>query len=64
MFFDGACSKDGNGAGVIFVFPEGKTFRYSFLLSFECTNNIVEYEVEFDNQTWDKSVKLFLEILS
>lgn len=29
---------------MIFISSEGKTFRYSFLLSFECTNNIVEYE--------------------
>ena len=44
MFFDGACSKEGNGAGIIFVSPSGKTFKFSFLLNFECTNNIAEYE--------------------
>lgn len=44
MFFDGSCSKNGNGAGVVFISPNGKSFKYSFLLAFECTNNTVEYE--------------------
>lgn len=44
MYFDGACSNEETGAGVDFIVPSGKTFKYSFLLSFECTNNIVEYE--------------------
>lgn len=44
MNFDGSCSREGNGAGIVFVSPTGKTFKYSFLLSFNCTNNIVEYE--------------------
>lgn len=30
--------------GVFFIAPSGKTFKYSFLLSFECTNNIAKYE--------------------
>ena len=45
MYFDGASSREGSGAGVVFVSPEKKTFRYSFTLNFSCTNNIVEYEV-------------------
>lgn len=44
MFFDCACSKEGNGARVIFISPSCKIFKYSFLLNFECTNNIAEYE--------------------
>src|SRR5271156_4323021 len=44
MYFDGACSKEGSGAGVWFVSPSGITFKYSFLLSFQCTNNTAEYE--------------------
>lgn len=44
MYFDGTCSKDGNGVGVVFISPNGKSFKYSFLLAFECTNNIAEYE--------------------
>ena len=44
MFCDGASSKDGSRAGVVFVSPEKNTFRYSFTLKFSCTNNIAEYE--------------------
>ena len=44
MYFDGACSKEGNGAGVIFVSPSGKMFKYLFLLNFECTSYVAEYE--------------------
>jgi len=44
MYFNGACSKIGNGAGVIFISPGGKNFKYSFLLTFKCTNNVAEYE--------------------
>ena len=44
MFFDGASSKEGAGARVVFFSPEKNTFRYSFTLNFLCTNNIDEYE--------------------
>jgi ribonuclease HI len=44
MFFDGASSKEGAGAGVVFISPKKSTFRYSFTLKFSCTNNIAEYE--------------------
>ncbi|HEX4849369.1 MAG TPA: ribonuclease HI family protein, partial [Puia sp.] len=44
MFFDGACAKEGSGAGVIFLSPTGKLLKFSFLLRFDCTNNIAEYE--------------------
>ena len=44
MYFDGASSKDGAGVGVVFVSPNKETFRFSFTLTFTCTNNIVEYE--------------------
>ena len=44
MYFDGASSKEGAGAGVVFVSPNKETFRFSFTLTFMCTNNIAEYE--------------------
>lgn len=44
MYFDGANSKEGSGAGVVFVSPNKNTFRYSFSLDFACTNNVTEYE--------------------
>ena len=44
MYFDGASSKEGSGAGIVFVSPDKNTFRYSFSLNFTCNNNVVEYE--------------------
>jgi len=44
MYFDGACSKEGSGAGIVFLSPTGKLLQFSFLLRFACTNNIAEYE--------------------
>lgn len=43
MYFDGLYSKEGSGAGILFISPR-ETFKYSFKLIFECTNNIAEYE--------------------
>jgi len=45
MFFDGACSKEGIGAGVWVKSPEEVFSLHSFKLMFNCTNNVVEYEV-------------------
>lgn len=44
MYFDGAIFKEGSSAGVLFISPHGKTFKYSVTLSFACTNNVLEYE--------------------
>lgn len=44
MHSDGACLKEGVGAGVILISPSGKTFKFSFSLFFACTNNVAEYE--------------------
>lgn len=44
IYFSGACSWQGNRAGVVFIAPRCKIFKYSFLLSYEYTNNVVEYE--------------------
>lgn len=30
MYFDGACNKEGSGAGVVFIAPSRKKFKYSF----------------------------------
>jgi ribonuclease HI len=45
MFFDGACSREGTGAGVFFVSPAKETISLSYKLEFETTNNVAEYEV-------------------
>jgi ribonuclease HI len=44
MFFDGASSREGAGAGVVFVSPAQETIPLSYKLEFEATNNVVEYE--------------------
>jgi ribonuclease HI len=44
MFFDGACSKETVGAGVVFISPSKETTHLSFKLDYRVTNNIPEYE--------------------
>jgi hypothetical protein len=44
MHFDGACSSEGNGAGIILYSPIGKIHNFSYRLEFACTNNITEFE--------------------
>jgi hypothetical protein len=44
MHFDGACSNEGNDAGIILYSPVGKIHNFSFRLEFSCTNNVVEFE--------------------
>ena len=44
MFFDGAYSREGAGAGVFFVSPTQETISLSYKLEFETTNNVAEYE--------------------
>ena len=44
MYFDGASSEEGAWAGVVFISPNKETFRFSFTLTFTCTNNIAKYE--------------------
>nr|QHR90413.1 hypothetical protein Q903MT_gene4437 [Picea sitchensis] len=42
--FDGACNKDGNRVGVLFIYPQWKEFPHGFRIEFECRNNVAEYE--------------------
>jgi ribonuclease HI len=44
MFLDGAFSREGTGAGVVFVSPAQETISLSYKLEFEATNNVTEYE--------------------
>jgi ribonuclease HI len=44
MFFDGASSSEGAGAGVVFMSPSQETISLSYKLEFKTTNNVVEYE--------------------
>jgi ribonuclease HI len=44
MFFDGASSREGVGAGVVLVSLVQEIISLSFKLEFETTNNVAEYE--------------------
>ncbi|XP_060182048.1 uncharacterized protein LOC132611671 [Lycium barbarum] len=44
MYFDGAAQRDGAGAGVVFVTPQGEVLPYSFTLTQHCSNNVAEYQ--------------------
>ena len=44
MFFDGACSREIVGAGVVLVSAKQQSTHLSFKLTFQVTNNISEYE--------------------
>jgi hypothetical protein len=44
MHFDGSCSNERNGAGIILYSPVGKIHKLSYRLEFSCTNNVIEFE--------------------
>jgi ribonuclease HI len=44
MHFDGSCSNEGNGVGVVLISPIGKIHNFSYRLEFDCTKNITEFE--------------------
>lgn len=44
MFFDGASSSEGAGAGVVFISPCQEVMSLSYKMEFEATNNMAEYE--------------------
>jgi ribonuclease HI len=44
MHFDGSCSNEGNGAGIILYSPMGKIHNFSYRLEFACRNNVTEFE--------------------
>ena len=44
LYFDGAISYEGAGAGVVLVSPSGDKLRYVLQIHFTATNNVAEYE--------------------
>jgi ribonuclease HI len=44
MHFDGSCSNEGNGVGIILVSPIVKIHNLSYRLEFSCTNNVTEFK--------------------
>ena len=45
MYFDGSSSKEGAGAGVLLISPDGQAVRLMYKLEFITPSNIAEYEV-------------------
>ena len=44
MYFDGASNVLGRGVGAVLICLEGNHYPFTAKLSFDCTNNVVEYE--------------------
>jgi ribonuclease HI len=44
LYFDGASSREGAGAGVVLISPEHEVITPSYKLEFDTKNNIAEYE--------------------
>jgi ribonuclease HI len=44
MYSDGSSSKEGSGAGILFISPSQEVITLSYKLEFETTNNIPKYE--------------------
>ena len=44
MYFDGASNALGRGVGVVLISLKGNHCPFTAKLSFDCTNNVAEYE--------------------
>ena len=44
LYYDGENSKEGNGAGILLVSPEGSVIPFSLNMEFEATIDVVEYK--------------------
>ena len=44
LYFDGSCSKEGVGEGIVLISPNKENITQSCKLEFEVTNNVAEYE--------------------
>ena len=45
LYFDGAANFTGNGVVAVLVSLRGQQIPISVKLNFDCTNNVIEYEV-------------------
>ena len=45
LYFDGGANSTRNGAGAILVSSKGQQIPVSIKLNFDCTNNVIKYEV-------------------
>ena len=60
MYFDGASSRHGNGAGIVLKSPLGHLFKFSYRLEFEATNNVAENEALLLGLELEKDLKVKL----
>ena len=44
IYFDGASNALGRGVGTVLISPEGNHCLFTVKLSFDCTNNVTDYE--------------------
>jgi ribonuclease HI len=44
IHFNGSCTSEHNGFGIVLVSPTGEIHTMSYILEFSCTNNTVEFE--------------------
>ncbi|XP_027158117.1 uncharacterized protein LOC113759746 [Coffea eugenioides] len=44
IYFDGVAHRQGAGAGIVFVTPDGRILLYFFTLNQRCSNNVAEYQ--------------------
>ena len=58
LHFDGANSREGNGAGVLLISPIGQWVPLSFKLEYEATNNVAEYEALILGLQTTRSMKI------
>ena len=47
MYFDGDYSKARKGVGITIISPSNKIYKFAFILEFEASNNVAEYEALF-----------------
>jgi ribonuclease HI len=60
MYFDGASSRHGKGAGIVLKSPLGHIFKFAYRLEFEATNNVAEYEAILLGLELAKALKIKL----
>lgn len=60
MYFDGAASRQGKGAGIVLKSPLVHIFKFAYRLEFEATNNVAEYEAILLGLELAKSLKVKL----
>jgi hypothetical protein len=47
MHFDGSCSNEGNGVGIILYSSVGIIHNFSYRLEFDCTKNVTKFKALF-----------------